>query len=36
MFRVFEELDKLVPVLRLLPLFSLYLFPVKFAEHWLI
>lgn len=35
MFRVFIELYKTVPVLRLLPLFNLYLFPVEFPEHCL-
>lgn len=34
MFRLFVALDKLVPVLKLLPLFNLYLFPVNFVEHW--
>lgn len=33
-FRLFVALDKLVPVLKLLPLFNLYLFPVNFVEHW--
>lgn len=33
-FRFFVALDKLVPALKLLPLFNLYLFPVNFVEHW--
>lgn len=35
-FRLFETLEKLVPVLKLLPLFNNYLFPMKFVEYCLV